>query len=71
MQDIQKKIGSRIRELRVKQHFSQESFADACGIHRAHMGEIERGKRDVAISTLLKVSRGLGISVSALLKGVV
>jgi transcriptional regulator with XRE-family HTH domain len=71
MQDLQKKIGSRIRGLRSKRGWSQEEFADICGIHRGHMGQIERGEKDVTISTLQKLSKGLDMTVSALLKGVV
>ena len=35
------------------------------------MGEIERGEVDAAISTLAKLAKGLDITVSAMLKGVV
>jgi len=71
MQDLQKKIGNRIRELRLKRGWSQEHLADLCGIHRGHMGQIERGEKDVTISTLEKIGKGLEITVSALLKGIV
>lgn len=71
MQEIQEKIGNRIRALRSKRGWSQEEFADRCGIHRGHMGQIERGEKDVSASTLVKVGKGLGMTVSALLKGVI
>jgi transcriptional regulator with XRE-family HTH domain len=71
MQGLQERIGNRVRELRSKHGWSQEAFADMCGIHRGHMGQVERGEKDLAISTLAKISKGLGITVSALLKGVV
>jgi len=34
------------------------------------MGEIERGEKDMTISTLLKISRGLNIALSVLLQDV-
>ena len=71
MQALQEKIGSRIRELRSARGWSQEEFADRCAIHRGHMGQIERGEKDMTISTLAKVSKGLETTVSALLKGIV
>jgi transcriptional regulator with XRE-family HTH domain len=71
MQALQKKIGSRIRELRSARGWSQEEFADRCKIHRGHMGQIERGEKDMTISTLAKVSKGLETTVSALLKGII
>ncbi|HXB22977.1 MAG TPA: helix-turn-helix transcriptional regulator [Candidatus Solibacter sp.] len=71
MAELQIAIGAKIRELRTARGWSQETFADICEIHRSHMGEIERGEVDVAISTLQKVGKGLDITVSALLKGIV
>ena len=63
-------LGKRVRELRRKQGFSQESFADHCGLHRTYMGGIERGEHNLTIQTALTISRGLGISVSKLLSGI-
>ncbi|HEV3041486.1 MAG TPA: helix-turn-helix transcriptional regulator [Candidatus Angelobacter sp.] len=71
MAELQRAVGAKIRELRMARGWSQETFADICEIHRSHMGEIERGEVDVAISTLAKLAKGLDITVSAILKGVV
>ena len=70
MQAIQKALGARIRELRLKRGWSQEAFADHCGIHRSHMGEIERGETNLTLSTLLVISHKLEITISALFKGI-
>lgn len=48
---------------------SQESFADACGLHRNYMGTIERGEQNVTLKTLQIIARGLNTSVSKLLAG--
>lgn len=66
MADLQKILGKRIRELRARKGFSQESFADHCGLHRTYMGGIERGERNLTIETVLTVSRGLGMTISDL-----
>jgi transcriptional regulator with XRE-family HTH domain len=71
VQELQKKIGNRIRSLRSKRGWSQEEFADRCKIHRGHMGQIERGEKNLSIQTLVKVGKGLEMTVSTLLKGVV
>lgn len=71
MQELKKKIGNRVRELRAKQGWSQEEFAARCKIHRGHMGQIERGEKNVSIATLVKISKGLGMTVSAILNGVI
>ena len=70
MQEVLLALGRRMRQLRAKQGFSQEAFADHCGLHRTAMSLIERGKRVPSLRTLLTLSQGFGISVSELLKDV-
>ena len=65
---MQQQLGVRIRDLRVKKGMSQEAFADRCGLHRSHMGEIERGKANMTLATLLIISSSLQTTASALLK---
>jgi transcriptional regulator with XRE-family HTH domain len=67
---LQTALGSRIRGLRLQKGFSQESFADHCGLHRTYMGSIERGERNLTIQTVLTVAEGLGISMADLLLGI-
>lgn len=59
-----------MRELRLKRGWSQEEFADHCGIHRSHMGEIERGETNLTLSTMLVISQKLDTTISALFKGI-
>lgn len=49
VQDIQKQLGATVRKLRLKQNLSQDVFAERSGLHRAHVGEIERGESNVTI----------------------
>ena len=70
MPTLQEILGSRIRELRLKKGFSQESFADHCGLHRTYMGGIERGERNLTVQTVLTVSRGLDLTMSELFSGI-
>lgn len=66
--DILKKFGERVRELRKSQGYSQESFAAACSLDRTYLGGIERGERNIALRNILVIARTLGISVSELTK---
>jgi transcriptional regulator with XRE-family HTH domain len=68
--DLKIVLGQRIRELRSKSGFSQESFADHCGLHRTYMGGIERGEHNLTVETLMTVSKGLAITMSDLLAGI-
>jgi transcriptional regulator with XRE-family HTH domain len=70
MQRILAALAKRMKELRKKRGLSQEAFADHAGLHRVAVGWIEQGKRVPSLKTLVKISQGLGISVSELLKGV-
>jgi transcriptional regulator with XRE-family HTH domain len=70
MQAIQKAFGGRIRELRLKRGWSQETFADVCGIHCSHMGEIERGETNLTLSTMLVIADKLEFTLSSLFRGI-
>jgi transcriptional regulator with XRE-family HTH domain len=70
MQRVITALAKRIRDLRKKRGYSQEAFADHAGLHRVAVGWIEQGRRVPSLKTLVKVSQGLGISLSELFKGV-
>jgi transcriptional regulator with XRE-family HTH domain len=59
-------LGQRIRDLRAAQGYSQEGFADRCGVHRTFMGTVERGESNLSFENIARVARGLGITLSAL-----
>ena len=59
-------LGQRIRELRIEQGYSQEAFADRCGVHRTFMGTVERGESNLSFQNIAKVAATLGITLSAL-----
>ena len=59
-------LGQRIRELRTERGFSQEGFADKCGVHRTFMGTIERGESNLSFQNIAKVATTLGVSLSRL-----
>jgi transcriptional regulator with XRE-family HTH domain len=67
---LQSAVGCRIRKLRRRKGFSQEGFADHCGLHRTYMGGIERGEHNLTVQTLLTVAEGLDITLSKLLSGI-
>ena len=59
-------LGQRIRELRTQRGYSQEGFADKCGVHRTFMGTIERGESNLSFQNIVKVATTLGVSLSKL-----
>ncbi|MDZ4320496.1 MAG: helix-turn-helix transcriptional regulator [Phenylobacterium sp.] len=58
------KLGDAIRARRQSIEMSQEALADAAGINRTHMGEVERGKRNISFMGVVKIARAMGAKVS-------
>ena len=67
---VQKALGARIKKLRREKQVSQEGFADLCGLHRSHMGQVERGEANVTLSTILVVAEQLDITIFELFNGI-
>jgi len=59
MQQIQSELGRRIRKRRMTKGWSQEEFADISGLHRTYIGAVERGEKNLTISTLLTLTKTL------------
>ena len=58
-------FGAVVRRLRLERGFSQESFAQECGLERPHVGKIERGEINVTVATTLRLSDGLDLTLTA------
>jgi len=55
--------------LRTQRGWSQEQFADVCGVHRTYMGHLERGEKNVSFSSIVKVANALGVPLSKMFDG--
>lgn len=66
-EQLQKKIGQRIVDLREKKGWSQSDLARACNKDRQAIEIIENGKVNPTIFSLFEISRALEISLSELL----
>lgn len=67
MKKLQQIVGENIKTLRISQSLTQVDLADKAGIHRAMLGHIERGERNISLSTLEKIANALGIEPNILL----
>lgn len=64
------RLGARLRELRAAANLSQEEVGERAGFGGKYIGEIEKGTRDVPISTLRAViENGLGLRIDAAFAG--
>ncbi len=62
------RLGTSVRERRVRLGFSQESFANTCGVHRTYVGKVERGEQNVSMGSLSRIARGLGVRMWELVR---
>jgi transcriptional regulator with XRE-family HTH domain len=60
-------LSENLRGYRREKQLSQESLAELCGLHRTYVGSVERGERNVTLSSLEVLARALGVSVPELL----
>ncbi len=61
--DLKEKIGFRITELRKAKKLSQQKFANEADIERSFFTHIEKGRKNISVGTLEKVTNALSISL--------
>jgi transcriptional regulator with XRE-family HTH domain len=66
--EVRKHLGNRVRLLREKRKWSQEELAHQSGLARSFTGAIERGEKDLRLSTVVKLANTFKISVPKLLE---
>ncbi len=52
---IKEKVGSKIKELRLKNNLSQEKLALLSNLDRTYIASVESGKRNISIVNLEKI----------------
>jgi transcriptional regulator with XRE-family HTH domain len=67
MAEINKRVGINIRSFREKKGWSQEELAFEADLHRAYIGQIERGEKNVGLVNLEKIAAALKINIKNLL----
>lgn len=61
--DIRKKIGTRIKELRLFLKLTQEALSFKAEVDKTYVNEVENGKRNVSVINLEKIILALNVSV--------
>lgn len=65
--DVRRRLGQNLKKLREEQGYSQESFADHCGLHRTYISGIERGVRNPTVVIVDKIARALKVPAGQLI----
>ena len=67
MNDIRKKFGAKVKELRILNGFSQEKLAELSDLDRTYIPGIESGKRNVSLVVIEKIAKAFNMRLSELL----
>ncbi len=60
-------LARRLRELRFKRGWSQETLAAQAGLHRTYISGIERAERNIGLDNVERLADAFGTTVSDLL----
>ena len=66
-QDVILSLGRRIVEIRKKRKMTQKDLAYSIGMEIPNLRQIEKGKRNVTLKTILLIAEGLDIDFRKLL----
>jgi transcriptional regulator with XRE-family HTH domain len=64
--NIKEKFGSKVKELREQKGFSIEYLANIADIDRTYISDIEKGKRNVSLLIIEKLSKALEVNIQEL-----
>ena len=67
---IRQNLGRRIRKLRKSLGMSQYVFSKMAGINRTYLIDVEKGRRNVSVDNLIRISSGLDVKMSVLFEDV-
>jgi transcriptional regulator with XRE-family HTH domain len=68
IEDVLKKFGARVRELRRHMGLTQAAFAERCGLHRTYINSVEHGRRNTMLRNLAIIAHELEVPLSKLLE---
>ena len=69
-EEVQRRLGKRIRKLRLERGWTQDEFADLSGLHRAQVGAFENGRMNITLASLHLIAQTMGVRIIDLFKGV-
>ncbi|MFH6972253.1 helix-turn-helix domain-containing protein [Flavobacterium petrolei] len=64
--NLKEKFGHKIKQLREQKGYSIEYFANIANIDRTYISDIEKGKRNVSLLIIEKLSKALEINIQEL-----
>jgi DNA-binding XRE family transcriptional regulator len=65
---ILRQLAQRIKSLRLAKGWTQEEFAERAAMQRSYLGDLELGRRNPSVRTLVKLANAFGVAVPDLFK---
>lgn len=65
---LQVLFGERLRQARIEAGITQAEMAERSGVHIQYVSRVERGQRNLTLSTMAKLAAVVGRSVSDMLR---
>ena len=65
---FQKKVGAKIKKIRISKQIKQIDLAYDLDLNKQALNNIEAGRKNITISTILKISQALNVRPSELLE---
>jgi transcriptional regulator with XRE-family HTH domain len=63
-------FGQSVRRHREAKDMTQEDLADKAGLDRTYISDVERGSRNLSITSMSRIAKALGTTISGLTKGI-
>lgn len=64
---FRRRLGERIRALRLESGLNQDELAHRAGLHRSHIGLVENGLRDPQLATIYRIAAAFRLTPAQLL----
>ena len=64
--NINEEVGFNIRIIREERGLTQEELGSLAGLHRAYIGQIERGEKNVGLKNLERIANALNVNIRVL-----
>ena len=67
---LSRNLGKAIRGRRRQKGVTQQRFAELAGLQRTYISDVERGSRNISLSTLALLAKALSTTISELTTGI-
>lgn len=68
MESEAKRLGENLKQIRTKKNITQTDLAEALGVNKSFVSNIENGKTNPTLSTIANLAKAVGVTSDKLLK---